>query len=93
VAAIFLDQGTRNGIPQTCRIRFDRNASSLQGIFLEDKSPVPSEVWSLKPREDGKKIVWWVSELGRQITSTELASQVAIQLVKHYEAYEQAFGR
>ena len=93
VAASFLDRGKRNGIPQTCRIRFDRHASGPQGVFLEDKSPIPSEVWSLEPRADGKTIVWWVSELGKSFTSAELAPQVAIRLVKHYEAYEHAFGR
>jgi hypothetical protein len=92
VAASFSDRGKRNGIPQTCRIRFDRHASNAQGVFLEDKSPIPSEVWSLEPRTDGNKVVWWVSELDKSFTSRELASQVAIRLVKHYEAYEHASG-
>jgi hypothetical protein len=90
VAASFSDRGKRNGIPQTCRIRFDRHASNAQRVFLEDKSPIPSEVWSLEPRTDGNKVVWWVSELDKSFTSRELASQVAIRLVKHYEAYEHA---
>jgi Fic family protein len=93
VAASFSDQGKRNGIHQTCRIRFDRHASGPQGVFLEEKSPIPSEVWSLEPRADGKTIVWWVTELDKSFTTPELASQVAIRLVKQYEAYEQAFGR
>jgi len=50
--------GTKgDGIPQTCRIRFDRHASGPQGVFLEEKSPIPSEVWSLEPRADGKNCV------------------------------------
>jgi hypothetical protein len=53
VAAIFIDRGIRNGVPQACSIRFDRNASSPQGMFLEDKSPVAAEVWSLEPRSEG----------------------------------------
>jgi Fic family protein len=93
VAASFSDRGKRNGIPQTCRIRFDRHASNAQGVFSEDESPVPSEVWSLEPRADGKNVGWWVSELGKSFTSAELASQIAIRLVKQYEAYEHAFGR
>lgn len=93
VAASFSDRGKRNGVPQTCRVRFDRNASTAQGMFLEDKSPIAGEVWSLEPRADGQNVVWWVSELSKSFTSAELAFQVAIRLVKQYEAYEQAFGR
>lgn len=93
VAASFSDRGKRNGVPQTCRVRFDRHASTAQGMFLEDKSPIAAEVWSLEPRADGQNVAWWVSELGKSYTSTELASQIAIRLVKQYEAYEQAFGR
>jgi hypothetical protein len=47
----------------------------------------------LEPRADGKTVIWWVKELGRNFTSAELASQIAIRLVKQYEAYERAFGR
>jgi|GEM_PF-87803 len=93
VAASFSDRGRRNSIPRTYRIVFDRHPSGPQGSFLEEKSPKPSEVWALEPRADGKNIVWWVSELNKSFTSTELASQVAIRLVKQYEAYEHAFGR
>jgi hypothetical protein len=92
VAASFSDRGKHNGVPQTCRVRFDRHASTAQGVFLEDKSPISSEVWSLEPRADGQNVVWWVSELGKSFTSAELASQIAIRLVKQFEAYEQAFG-
>ena len=93
VAAIFIDRGIRNGVPQACSIRFDRNASGPQGKFLEDKSPVPAEVWSLEPRAEGQNVIWHVKELGKNFTSTELASQVAIRLVKQFETYEAAFGR
>jgi Fic/DOC family len=88
VAATFIDRGTRNGVPQNCSVRFDRNASVTQGVFLEDESPVPAEVWSLEPRAAGQNVVWQVKELGTSFTSPELASQVAIRLVKQYEAYE-----
>ena len=93
VAAIFIDRGIRNGVPQACSIRFDRNASGPQGVFLEDKSPVPAEVWSLEPQAEGQNVKWHVKELGKNFTSAELASQVAIRLVKQFEAYEAAFGR
>jgi hypothetical protein len=93
VAAIFIDRGIRNGIPQACSIRFDRNASGSQGVFLEDKSPVAAEVWSLELRGEGQNVIWHVKELGKNFTSPELASQVAIRLVKQFEAYEAAFGR
>jgi Fic family protein len=93
VAAIFIDKGIRHGIPQTCNIRFDRNASGPQGVFLEDVSPVPAEIWSLEPRAEGQSVVWQLKELGKSFTTAELASQVAIRLVKQYEAYESAFGR
>ena len=93
VAAIFIDNGIRNGVPQACSIRFDRNASGPQGVFLEDKSPVAAEVWSLEPKAEGQNVVWHVKESGKNLTSSELASQVAIRLVKQFEAYEAAFGR
>jgi Fic family protein len=93
VAVIFIDKGIRNGVPQACSIRFDRNASGPQGVFLEDKSPVSAEVWSLEPRAEGQNVIWHVKELGKNFTSSELASQVAIRLVKQFEAYEAAFGR
>jgi Fic family protein len=93
VAATFIDGGTRNEIPQTRSIRFDRTASGPKGVFLEGKSPVPVEVWSLEPRAEGQKVVWHVKELGKAFKSSELASQVAIRLVRQYEAYERSFGR
>jgi Fic family protein len=93
VAANFSEQGKRNGPSGIRRVRFDRHASTAQGVFMEDKSPIPSEVWSLEPRADGQNVVWWVSELAMSFTSAELASQIAIRLVKQYEAYENAFGR
>jgi hypothetical protein len=93
VAAIFIDRGIRNGVPLACSIRFDRNASGPQGVFLEDKSPVAAEVWSLEPRAEGQNVLWHVKELGKNLASSELASQVAIRLVKQFEAYEAAFGR
>ena len=93
VAAIFIDRGIHNGVPLACSIRFDRNASGPQGVFLEDKSPVAAEVWSLEPKAEGQNVVWHVKESGKNLTSSELASQVAIRLVKQFEAYEAAFGR
>ena len=92
VAAIFIDRGIRNGVPQACSIRFDRNASSPQGMFLEVKSAVAAEVWSLEPLSEGQNVIWHVKELGKNFTSSELASQVAIRLVRQFEEYEAAFG-
>jgi hypothetical protein len=92
VAAIFIDRGIRNGVPQACSIRFDRDASSPQGMFLEDKSPVAAEVWSLEPLSEGQNVIWHVKELGKNFTSSELAAQVAIRLVRQFEEYEAAFG-
>jgi Fic family protein len=86
VAAIFIDRGIRDGVPHACSIRFDRNTSVPQGMFLEDKSPVAAEVWSLEPRAEGQSVVWHVKELGKKFKSSELASQVAIRLVKQFEA-------
>ena len=93
VAASFYDRGQRNGVPQDCSIRFDRRSPEPNAMFLEDQSPVPAEIWSLEPRADGTTVVWWVKKLGKELTSTALATQIAIRLVKQYEAYEQAFGR
>jgi len=93
VAASFLDRGERNGIPQGCSIRFDRRSPASNQVFLDEKSPIPGEVWSLEPRAEGDEVVWWVKELGNTFTSAELASKVAIRLIKQYEAYEHAYGR
>lgn len=89
---VYAGQG-RNGVPQDCSIRFDPRSPEPNAMFSEDQSPVPSEIWSLEPRTDGTTVVWWVEKLGKGLTSTELATQVAIRLVKQYEAYGQAFGR
>jgi hypothetical protein len=62
-------------------------------MFLEDQSPVAPEIWSLEPRVEETAVIWWIKELGKSLTSTELAAQVAIRLVKQYEAYERAFER
>lgn len=93
VAASFYDRGERNGVPQGCSIRFDRRSPEPNAIFLDDKSPVAPEVWSLEPRAKGTTVVWSVKEMGKTLTSAELAAQVAIRLVKQYEAYEHTFGR
>jgi Fic family protein len=93
VAASFSDRRQQNGVLKACFVRFDRHASTAQGVFMEDKSPVASEMWSLEPRAEGQNVMWWVSELGKSLTSAELASRIAIRLIKQYEAYEQAFGR
>ncbi len=93
VAASFYDRGERNGVPQNCSIRFDRRSPEPNAMFLEDQSPVAPEIWSLEPRVEETSVIWWIKELGKSLTSTELAAQVAIRLVKQYEAYERAFGR
>ena len=92
VAASFYDWGQRNGVPQDCSIRFDRRSPEPNAMFLEGQSPVAPEVWSLEPRADGTTVVWWVEKLAKTLTSTELATQVAIRLVKQYESYEHALG-
>jgi hypothetical protein len=93
VAAIFIDKGERNGIHQACSIRFDRHPSSADGIFLEEGSPIPHEVWTLEPKAEGKNVIWRLRELDKIFTTSELASQIAIRLIRHYESYEHAFGR
>lgn len=93
VAAVFTDKGTRDGIPQKCTIVFNRNASTLQGVFIEDESPIPAEVWQLEPQAEGQSVVWQVEALGKSFTSSNLATQIAIRLVKLFEAYEHANGR
>lgn len=93
VAASFFDRGVRNGVPQGCSIRFDRRSPEPNAMFLEEKSPVAAEVWALEFQTDGRAVIWWVKELGKSLTSAELAAQVGIRLVKQYESYEHAFGR
>jgi len=62
-------------------------------MFLEEKSPIPAEVWSLEPRAEGRNVVWQVKELGKSFTSAELASQVADPARQAVRDYEAAFGR
>lgn len=64
-----------------------------QGTFRDEKSPIPAEVWSLEPRAEGQNVVWQVKELDKSFKSPELASQVAIRLVKQFEDYEAANRR
>jgi hypothetical protein len=92
VAASFFDRGSQNGVPQGCSIRFDRRAAATGTTFIDD-SPIDQEIWSLDPKVVNGKIVWSVKELTKTFTSAELASQVAIRLVKQYEMYESAYGR
>jgi Fic family protein len=92
VAASFFDRGSQNGVPQACSIRFDRRAAAAGTTFIDD-SPIAHEIWSLDPKVVDGQIVWSVKELTKTFTSAELASQVAIRLVKQYEMYERAYGR
>jgi hypothetical protein len=92
VAASFFDRGSRSGILQGCSIRFDRRAAASGTAFIDD-SPIKQETWSLDPKVVDGQIVWSVKELAKTFTSVELASQVAIRLVKQYEQYERAYGR
>ena len=85
--------GFSSGVLTGSGIRFDRRSPEPNAVFLEDKSPVAHEVWTPEPRADTKTVGWCVKELGKTLTSAELAAQVAIRLVKQYEAYEHAFGR
>jgi hypothetical protein len=79
VAASFFDNGNQNGVPQACRIRFDRRSPAHNSPFVDEKSPIDPEVWSPEPQVEGKNIVWSVKELVKIFTSSELASQVAIR--------------
>jgi Fic family protein len=92
VAASFFDRGSRDGVLQGCSIRFDRRAAASGTTFIDD-SPIKPETWSLEPKVVDGQIVWSVKELEKTFTSVELASQVAIRLVKQYELYERAYGR
>lgn len=87
-------------IPEQKGMAFLRHAASVliatppvhKGCFWKRNHQYPARCgpWS---REQTEKIVWWVSKLDKSFTSPELASQVAIRLVKRYEAYEHASGR
>jgi hypothetical protein len=97
-SACFIDKRIRNSDSLKYSISFDRHTpppdpeSDVVSQFTVANS-VPSEVWSLEPQAEGQNVLWQVKELGKNFTSSELASQVAIRLVKQFEAYEAAFGR
>jgi hypothetical protein len=88
VAAFFL-QHEKNGIPQDCRIRFDRRPAGPGKLWHDEKSPLTPVVWSLKPVAVGEHVFGSIAELGATpLSSSELADQIALQLAKFHLAYK-----
>jgi hypothetical protein len=93
VAAFVSDSGEHNGVPQHCRVRFDRRPPDLNKLWVDDKSPVSSKTWSLKPMIEEGDFRWSVPERGWTFTSGQLAEEIAKQLAQHHIAYQKAYRR
>jgi hypothetical protein len=93
VAATLFDRGERNGVPQDCRVRFDRRPAGFGKPWSDENSPVAAKTWSLEPMIENVEFLWFVSERAWRISSAELAEESAKELAKHHIAYEQAYGR
>ncbi len=92
VAAMFLDQGERNGVPQNCKVRFTRKPPGPREAY-EGESPLQPLDWSLEPEFPDKNFVWRVAKLGETLSSAALVQKIAIELSKYHAAYEKAYGR
>ncbi|HTD25058.1 MAG TPA: hypothetical protein VK738_20585 [Terriglobales bacterium] len=91
VAASFLHR-ERNGLPQDCRVRFDRRPPGLGKMYLEEESPLTPVVWDLKPVAVDEHVCWFIAELGdAPLSSSELADQIAVQLAKFHLAYKRHY--
>ena len=91
VAAIFLDHGEKNGVPQGCRVLFTRKPLASNQVWAEDESRVAPQTWSLEPAIEGDSLVWSVRELGERLSSADLAEKIAIELAKYHKTYKAAY--
>lgn len=92
VAAMFLDQGERNGVPQRCRVRFARRPLE-PGRQWVNETPVEPLEWSLEPVIEGESLAWSIPRLKLTLSSADLAEKIAIELSKYHTAYEESWGR
>ena len=92
VAVTFFDRGERNGIPQACSIRFDRRTRLpiLCSSKTSHRSPVKYGPWNPGQTER----TWGGGQGARQeLHVLRVGPQVAIRLVKPYEAYEHTLSK
>ena len=92
VAVTFFDRGERNGIPQACSIRFDRRTRLpiLCSSKTSHQSPVKYGPWDPGQTER----TWGGGQGARQeLHVLRVGPQVAIRLVKPYEAYEHTLSK
>jgi len=93
VGATFLDHGEMNGVPRDCRVYFDRRPPGPSAVWLEEDSPVASQVWNLEPEIQGESFVWSVPELGETYSSMDLADRIARELGEYHKKYEEHYHR
>lgn len=90
VAVTFLDDGERNGMPQNCRVRFDRRPLGPREAWLEEDAGVEPVEWSLEPVAHGDGVAWSSPELNETLSSADLAETIAKELSDHHLRYEEA---
>ena len=93
VAASFLDRGSEMAFRKDAAFASTGDLPLRIKYFSTKSLRSPVRYGPCEPRAEGDEVVWWVKELGNTFTSAELASKVAIRLMKQYEAYEHAYGR
>lgn len=92
VAATFLDNSERLGVPQEPCIRFSKRPPGSGQVSIGN-SPLSTITWSLEPEIHDDKFVWCVVEQSQPYTPEALAEAIAVQLGKYLIDYEAAFGR
>lgn len=86
VAATFL---SREGTGASdFRIRFTRRPQEPGRIWVDEKSPLNTIEWSLKPAIEEDVIVWAVAEMNQTFSSAALADKIAVELSKYHLAYK-----
>ena len=92
VAALFLDDGERAGVPQNTRVRLTRRPAGHGQVYIDDP-PLEDITWGMEPGIKNGEFIWFVPEKTRHYSATEIAEEIAKELAQYHIAYENAFGR
>jgi hypothetical protein len=89
VAATFMSREV-NGVPEGCRVVFDRRPAGEGKLWHLERSPLNRLTWSLRPTIKDDAIMWSVVEGfedGKPFSSFEFAQKIGIELAKFHLAY------
>jgi hypothetical protein len=91
VSATPLDRGERNGVPQDCYIIFSRRPLGSNQVYAVDQSRLPAKTWHLEPEIRDGQFLWFVRELSRRLSSSDLSEKIAEELARYHIEYETAY--